>query len=913
MRFWLIIAHTIIIFSLSPEAAFAKDSPLVRSAGRTVLGLEVEGAQVSSGELRSLVPFSEGSQLRPELVREGIINFYRTGLYERVEVLLRESSGGVAVKYSLYPKKWLEQIEFEGNLYLDKRELLSKVDLRSSEEITDDKLVKNVERLVQYYKFRGFAGSEIAYSIEPGADNRTKVIFEIMEGKRGFISDVRLTGDAGISRTKLLSIISSMPGTRLDGEDLDSDLKRVRDHLRKKMYLTPVLTYSVEPGVDFPGAVLVIFNVDKGPDFRLQILINDKKESEKLSKRMRSVFLKSATPKKAKLSMEKHVLDKYRKEGYPFTAVNLEDRVDETGTRSITIRIDRGLKAIIGDLRIEGVRFLSEERVSSAMGLILGEPFVQAKMEEGIENLEREYRREGFLSTEFTRHPLNFVAREESQEIEIYLTVLEGPRNVIKNLRVVGSPIREKRTGELIGIGAGDPYVPEFINKGRDDLLLELGSMGYLYASVTVAEPEINPDDTVDLVVTVSEGPKVRLGTVIITGNESVNTKIIRVALDLKRGEVLTRDKILKAQERIYGLKVMSSVDVQLADPQTPGVNKDLMVNVKERAKYVVGLRVGYGSEDKLRGEVSVTNRNVKGMARSLSLRGKASAIERSTTLIYSHPWFQSLPLDMTISLSDVFEERESYSRDSLSVGVQFVRALSERTESRFAYFFEGLRLFDVSPDAQLSPDDEGRTDVAALVGEILHDARDDFLDPWSGVLGDIIMEYAAQGLGSKTEYLKTEIAVRRYITLMDSMVLAGLLRLGTVTAYGESEEVIISKRFFLGGQNSVRGYELDSLGPRDASGDPVGGNFMFNANMELRYPLYRAIRGVIFLDSGSVWLESASAPEDEEFKLRTSAGAGIRWTSPIGPLSLDYGYKLNPATDTEDTSRIHFSIGHAF
>jgi outer membrane protein assembly complex protein YaeT len=913
MRFWLIIAHTIITLSLLTASAYAEGSPLVRSAGRTILDLEVEGAQVPSGELRALVLFSAGSRLRPELVREGIVNFYRTGLYERVEVLLKESSEGVTLKYMLYPKKWLEQIEFEGNLYLDDRELISKVDLRSSEEITDDKLVQNVERLVQYYKFRGFTGSEIAYRIDPGPDNRTKVIFKILEGNRGFISDVRLSGDAGITRTKLLSLIGSMPGSRLDGEDLDTDLERIHDHLRKNMYLIPTLTYSVEPADDFPGAVIVIFNVNKGPDFRLRVLLDDKKEAKKLSKRMRSVFLKSATPEKAKLSMEKYALDRYRKAGYPFTSVNLEDRVGETGTRYITLGIDRGLKAIIGDLRVEGVRFFPEEKLSEVLGLVPGEPFVSSEMEGGIEKLEQEYRQEGFLATEFTRHPLNFVALEGNQEVEIHLAVQEGPRNVIRDLRVVGSPLEEKRTGELLGIAPGDPYVPEFVNAGRDDLLLELGSMGYLYAAVTVEEPEINSDDTVDLVVTVMEGPRVRLGTVIITGNESVETKIIRVALDLNRGDVLTLDKLVEAQERIYRLKVMSSVDVQLADPLTPGVNKDLMVRVKERAKYVVGFRMGYGSEDKLRGEVSMTNRNVKGMARSLTLRGKASHIERNTTLLYSHPWFQFLPIDMTLSLSDLVEERESYSRDSLSAAVQFVRALSKRTESRFGYVFEGLRLFDVSPDAQLSPDDEGKTDVAALVGEILHDARDDFLDPWSGVLGDVILEYAAQGLGSETEYVKAEIAVRRYINFMDSMVLAGLLRVGRVTAYGQSEEVIISKRFFLGGQNSVRGYQLDSLGPKDVNGDPIGGNYMVNANLELRYPLFRTLRGVVFLDSGSVWLENAANPEDEEFNLRASAGGGLRWTSPIGPLSLDFGYKLNPATDTEDKSRVHFSIGHAF
>ena len=184
--------------------------------------------------------------------------------------------------------------------------------------------------------------------------------------------------------------------------------------------------------------------------------------------------------------MKKIVVDRYRNEGYPFIAANLEDLVEETGIRAITISIDRGPKAIIGDLRVDGARFLPTERLNSVLGLVPGEPFIKTRMVKGIENLGIEYRREGFLSTAFSREPLNFVDREGHQEVVIHLTVKEGPRNVIGNLSVVGSPIPEKRTGELLGIEAGYPYVPEFINRGRDDLLQELGGMGYLYASVTV-------------------------------------------------------------------------------------------------------------------------------------------------------------------------------------------------------------------------------------------------------------------------------------------------------------------------------------------------------------------------------------------------------------------------------------------
>ena len=161
MRSFPILLQVLLLFLLLVTTARAEEPLLTHSSGKIVLGIEVEGARISKGELRALVPFTEGSQLNPELVRKGIVNFYRTGLYEMIEVLLKESPSGVYVKYTLSPKKWLEQIDFEGNFYLDKRELLSRIDLRSSEEITDEKLVNNVDRLIEYYTYRGFTGTRI--------------------------------------------------------------------------------------------------------------------------------------------------------------------------------------------------------------------------------------------------------------------------------------------------------------------------------------------------------------------------------------------------------------------------------------------------------------------------------------------------------------------------------------------------------------------------------------------------------------------------------------------------------------------------------------------------------------------------------------------------------------------------------
>ncbi|MBN2721120.1 MAG: BamA/TamA family outer membrane protein, partial [Proteobacteria bacterium] len=517
----------------------------------------------------------------------------------------------------------------------------------------------------------------------------------------------------------------------------------------------------------------------------------------------------------------------------------------------------------------------------------------------------------GFLTAGISVEPLEFQPYGDGRQVvDVVVTVREGGQSLIGDLEIRSDLQDSSKFLEITGLREGDPYVPEAVQKAREDILTWLSSTGYLYAEVALSEQERRGEDIVDLVFSVEEGPQVKLGRIIVTGNENVKSEIIRLALDLDEGEILTLEKILNAQERVYDLGVMNSVEAELVDPGNPAQRKDLIVTVSERFRYVVGFKVGYGSEDKARGEAAVTHRNVGGMARSLTLKARKSAIESRTSLLYRHPWFSSRPIDFSASLSDVVEERDTYSRDAYSASLDFTRKMSRRTEVGLGYVFEGLRLFDVSPGAQLSPDDEGKTDVAAMIWEIIYDSRDDILDPWSGLLADFRLEAASRGLGSAAEYLKYELASHHYISLGKETVLAGLLRLGYAAPYGQSEEVIISKRFFLGGQNSVRGFALDGLGPKDAEGDPIGGDLMVNANVEIRFPLVRTFRGVCFLDSGSVWFRRGG----EGFHLRSSMGAGLRWSSPIGPLSLDYGYQINPdPEDTDDRYRWHLSIGHAF
>ena len=899
------------LLSLVPSLSHAQTS-LAAFTGREVVEVRFKGADIPSSERGDLLPQREGQGLAPGAVRDGIRNLYRTGRFKRVNVFARESGSGVILLYEITGRQYLSRVLFEGNLSIRDGELLSRTDLSPSEELSEERLFENARKVLDYYVRRGFLDPEVTFRVESDAMNRQVVVFQVREGPVGFVSDVLLEGNPGMSRVKLLSVIASMPGERLDERTLRRDVEKITGFYKDGFFLTPTVKYSVGPDPGMDGGMIVTFFLERGPFYRLEIFTTglDSREADRVRKRVERALRKVTGIREAMESAEKQVVSRFHGMGYPFAAVTWEESQSPSETL-INMTLDAGDRVFIESIRVGGIQGITEDQARDLLGLQPDSPFIRANLETGVRNLEEFYYRKGFLTAGISVEPLELQPSGDGRQVvNVGVAVREGGQSLIGNLEIRSDLWDPTKYLEITGLRGGDPYFPEAVQEAREDILTWLSSMGHLYANVAISEPERREENVVDLFLSIEEGPLVKLGRIIITGNENVKSEIIRLALDLDEGEVLTLEKILKAQERLYDLGVMNSVEAELVNPGEPAERKDLIVTVSERHRYVVGFKVGYGSEDKFRGEAAVTHRNVGGKARSLTLRGKKSTIESRTSLLYRHPWFSSRPIDFSASLSDVVEERESYSRDAYAASLDFTRKMSERTEVGLGYVFEGLRLFDVSPGARLSPDDEGKTDVAAMIWEIIYDSRDDILDPWSGLLADFRLEAASRGLGSAAEYLKYELASHRYFFLGKGTVLAGLLRLGFATPYGQSEEVIISKRFFLGGQNSVRGYALDGLGPKDAEGDPIGGDLMVNGNVEIRFPLVRTFGGVCFLDSGSVWFRRGG----EGFHLRSSMGAGLRWSSPIGPLSLDYGYKLNPdPEDPDDRYRWHLSIGHAF
>ena len=255
-------------------------------------------------------------------------------------------------------------------------------------------------------------------------------------------------------------------------------------------------------------------------------------------------------------------------------------------------------------------------------------------------------------------------------------------------------------------------------------------------------------------------------------------------------------------------------------------------------------------------------------------------------------------------------EERRSYDIRKIGVGTSINKTIFGRSSASLQYELSREEVFNVLEGAILSRQDQGSARISAIRGLFIIDLRDDSFNPKRGSLYSGSAELASSLIGSEVNYLKLVGQGSYYFPVLRRNTFAVNGRAGWANPFAETPEVPIQKRFFLGGRTTVRGFKEDEVGPVGPDGAPTGGEYMVNGNAELRIPLKYGFSLALFLDAGSVWFQ-AGLP-GTGFDLRESAGVGLRYRTPIGPISLEYGWKLD-RREGESPGEVHFNIGAIF
>src|SRR4030067_951187 len=418
---------------------------------------------------------------------------------------------------------------------------------------------------------------------------------------------------------------------------------------------------------------------------------------------------------------------------------------------------------------------------------------------------------------------------------------------------------------------------------------------GYIYAAVDL-KTTIN-DDKTDAVADyiISENNPVYTGEISVTGNSFTKEKVIRRELLIKEDELFSYEKIFRSQRQLQKLGIFKSAKVEILNPDLKEDKKDISVKIEEGYPGRVEFGIGYGDVERLRGMIEGGYKNLFGTGRQITLRAEGSSIEQKYSINYKEPWVFGYQMDGRLNLVDLFENKSSFDRRTFGFSAGLDKSFSELVTGSLTYQYEDVRLSDVKQDAILTSEDTGKVEVATINPSLIIDRRDDPFNPSKGYLFSITFREAAKVLGSKPQFAKLTVQESHFFSPISKLVFALSVRGGVAWNFGESTEVPIFERYFTGGRSTVRGYDQDKLGiplkTLSEDGTPTGGNMLLVLNGELRFPLFKGLGMVAFVDGGNIWRK---VEEFDASETRATAGAGIRYNTPVGPLRLDIGCKFD-------------------
>jgi outer membrane protein insertion porin family len=536
------------------------------------------------------------------------------------------------------------------------------------------------------------------------------------------------------------------------------------------------------------------------------------------------------------------------------------------------------------------------------------------------ENLRKFYLSEGYADFRV----LSAVAElsPDQEAFFITFTVEEGERYKLGKVDVK-TTLKDLDPKSLMGdvtTKEGDWYDASKVDDTVQALSNKVGSLGYAFVDV---RPRIDRDaknHVLNLTYDIQEGPKVYVERIDISGNVRTQDKVIRREFRLAEGDAFSTEKLRRTEQRLRNLGFFETVDITTV-PSTAPDKTIVKVKVKEQSTGELTFGAGYSTSLGPLGNIGLRERNLLGKGQDaridLTISGKRSA----GSISFTDPYF----LDKDVSAGfDLFYRRltpNANDQDQAGFGLRMGYDISEYLRNTLSYQFRGDRIHDVDSDAaQVIFDEEGWKFYSIIGTTLSYDKRDSSIDPREGYNVQLQTNFA--GLGGDVKYLQGLLSGGYYYPLTKDVTLSTTQEVGYIQPlFGDY--LHYPDGFFLGGPGSLRGFDDRGVGPRERGAKKkdgsIGGQFLWDGNVTASFPLglpeEYAIRGRVFSDFGMLTgYEPKNSDEDiiDKRSIRASAGFGLTWVSPFGPLAVDLAYPFL-REDQDEKEYFSFSFGTNF
>ena len=721
------------------------------------------------------------------------------------------------------------------------------------------------------------------------------------------VTSIEVKGLKRIEEGSIKAKISQKIGEPLSNERTSDDIKAIF-----KMGYFDDVQVNMEP---FEGGLKLIYIVEEKPtiikvDFQGNKEYDDNRLKEKIT-------LTGGAISDITLINENAIKLRafYEDEGYYLAKVVPVLRKAGKGEVVVTFQIDEGEKVKIRDIRIEGNKVLSANKIKDVMktkvrgmlSFITGTGYYKKEeMKADVDRIRDLYYNNGYLKVTVGEPVLQLIDNRKGMKISIQVS--EGDQFKVSSVEIAGNKAyKEDELRNLIKISSGKVFDKSVLTKDVAAISDKYANNGYALVSVF---PDLVPDEdkkTVRVVFRISEGDKYTVGKISISGNTKTRDKVIRREIRLDEGDTFDASSLKRSYERLNNLQFFETVDIS-PKPRHEEKIVDLDVAVKEKSTGSISVGGGYSSIDHFVTMLDVAQTNLDGTGRGLRLKGELGGKSSFYEIAYKDPWFLDKPLFLNASIYKTYRVYGDFDSKATGFSVSLSKNFWEYWAGSLGYNLEQAKIYNVSSSASsIVTDQEGTKVTSAISPALARDTRDNYQDPSRGSRNSLGFTFA--GLGGSNDYIKALADSSWYFPVTGATTFMVRGRIG----YAEGlfgKEVPLYQRFYIGDINTVRGINYGDAGPKDVNGQPFGGLRELIFNTEYIFPIVAQykFKGLVFFDSGRAY----GANETIGTNLDYTSGFGIRWVSPMGPIRIEWGYNLNRKPG-EASSKVGFTFGSSF
>ncbi len=728
-------------------------------------------------------------------------------------------------------------------------------------------------------KSLGFPKARVSISLKRGRCGYTAIV----SLERGVpLVVVRVVVDAPEPfRKEALRLFSSLIKKKLNYQLLLRVREKLENYLIKRGYYNSTVSYQILPVAGKSGIELKV-KVIPGKSYRIIFEGNRHFSAEKLEKLV--TFSSARSVDEFEIENSKRNIEKfYRDNGFPFAKVSASI-VDKGKYVLVKFKIKEGTLVVVKRIVFKG--YVPKEKFFSSL---LHKPFSEDAVESDINLVVSKLKSEGFREAKGSYRVLN--------DSTLVILIRKGAL-----YRVVSVKVRGDVEKCFKGIKLPFPYTEERIESLTGKLLDCYAFRGYPDAKVNVKSKVLSKAPSlvdVELTVLVDSGKFYRFGYVMVKGLKRTKLSAIRNLILVSPGQPYSREKVIKQYSRLLDSKLFSTINI--SEVRSDSTISEV-INLQEGSLLRLKGFLGYGSDygAVTNGFLSLTS--PFGMGLKFFLFGRYRQKEGYDAVFkVLKPAFPFKHWNSGYSIVKKQQVYQSFKSNRIIYSLSLERKKTRAFSQTFKFEVSRENVYDTSIQSVKN------TLERRLVYLQLYDRRDSISDPKKGYLSYTRASVAGLLFGGDTDYTLLEEKFL-YLKTFNGITAAVRFGGGVISSIRDST-VPLQDRFFLGGAESVRGYKYGTISPTDSRGNYVGGKAYGLFSVELRHRIYDHVEGALFYDAGKVFREPSQFSLSNWY---SSVGVGLRYLTPVGPLRIDYGYKLRPVPG-QGRGRFHISFGFPF